>query len=172
VVAVSLVLGGTAPAAQDKNVKVPGAFGFDEFKGYEDWQAVGPSLTESAHVIRLILANPVMIKAYREGAPGNGKPFPEGSKIAKIEWRPKSIIDKPYSASAPDTVPGDLAAVEFIQKDSKRFADSNGGWGYADFTYDAASDKFTPNGTGYKCGTACHMLAAKDDFIFTKYPKR
>jgi hypothetical protein len=94
--------------------------------------------------MRLILANPVMIKAYREGVPANGKPFPGGSKIAKIEWQPKSITDAPFSAATPDTVPGSLKEVEFIQKDSKRFADSNGGWGYAAFTFDDASNTFIP----------------------------
>jgi Cytochrome P460 len=166
------VLGGRAPAAQDKSVKVPDGFGFADFKGYENWQAVGPSLTDAQHVIRLILASPTMIQAYRDGAPGNGKPFPEGSKIVKIEWTPKILTDAPFSASTPDTVPGALHEVEFIQKDSKRFADSNNGWGYAAFDYDESSNKFTPIGTGYKCGTACHTLAKAKDFIFTAYPKR
>jgi hypothetical protein len=71
------------------------------------------------------------------------KPFPEGSKIAKIEWRPKKLTDPPFSATTPDTVPGDLTAVEFIEKDSKRFPDTHG-WGYALFEYDAASGVFTP----------------------------
>jgi hypothetical protein len=79
-----------AIAAQDKyTLKVPNGLAFSEFKGYEDWQAVGPSQTDAQNVIRLILANPVMIDAYKQGAPGNGKPFPEGSKIAKIEWKLK-----------------------------------------------------------------------------------
>jgi hypothetical protein len=42
-------------------------------------------------VLRVIVANPVMIKAYQEGIPNNGKPFPDGSKIVKLEWRPKKI---------------------------------------------------------------------------------
>jgi hypothetical protein len=114
---------GGPSSAQDKQdkytLKVPGGLAFSEFKGYEDWQAVGPSHTDAANVIRLILANPVMIDAYRQGVPGNGKPFPDGSKIAKIEWRPKKLTSPPFSASTPDTVPGDLIAVEFIVKDSK-----------------------------------------------------
>ena len=142
------VMGGWAIAAQDKyTVKVPNGLAFSEFKGYEDWQAVGPSQTDAQNVIRLILANPVMIDAYKKGVPGNGKPFPEGSKIAKIEWRPKKLTDPPFSASIPDTVPGDLTEVEFIEKDSKRFSDTHG-WGYAMFDYDAASDTFTPATVG------------------------
>ena len=27
-----------------------------------------------------------MIKAYKEGYPGNGKPFPDGAKMAKVHW--------------------------------------------------------------------------------------
>ena len=61
------VMGGWAIAAQDKyTVKVPDGLAFSEFKGYEDWQAVGPSQTDAQNVIRLILANPVMIDAFQE----------------------------------------------------------------------------------------------------------
>jgi hypothetical protein len=166
-VSITLVL-----EAQDKySLKVPNGLAFSEFRGYEDWQVVGPSLTDAASVIRVIVANPVMIKAYREGVPGNGKPFPEGSKIAKMEWEPRKITDKPFSADKPDTVPGNLTEVELIEKDSKRFADSNG-WGYAVFKYDVASATFSPDGHDAKCGAACHKLAAAKDYIFTDYPKR
>ncbi len=167
-------------AAQDRyTVKVPNGLAFSEFRGYEDWQPVSPSLTDSTNVMRLIVANPVMIDAYKKGAPGNGKPFPDGSKIAKIEWRPKKLTGAPFSVSAPDTVPGELVGVEFIQKDSKRFSDTHG-WGYAMFYYDAASATFRfatladkpPQGNDAKCGAACHELAAKKDYIFTEYPKR
>jgi hypothetical protein len=177
------VLGGWAIYAQQKQdkyaLKVPGGLAFSEFKGYEDWQAVGPSLTDASNVIRIILANPVMINAYKQGVPGNGKPFPDGSKIAKIEWKPKKITDPPFSASTPDTVTGDLTEVEFIEKDSKRFSDTHG-WGYAVFAYNAASDTFRPGNTAdkppqnndAKCGAACHNLAASKDYIFTNYGHR
>src|ERR1700691_5533548 len=122
VTGVLAVIGSWAIAAQDKyTVKVPNGLSFADFRGYEDWQAVGPSHTDATNVMRLIVANPVMINAYKNGIPGNGKPFPEGSKIAKIEWRPKKITDPPFSACSPDTVPGQLFAVEFIEKDNKRF---------------------------------------------------
>jgi hypothetical protein len=173
-------MGGWAIAAQDKyTVKVPNGLAFSEFRGYEDWQSVGPSHADGQNIMRLIVANPVMVGAYREGVPGNGKPFPDGSKIAKIEWRPKKLTDPPFSASIPDTVPGELFAVEFIEKDSKRFSDTHG-WGYGMFEYDAASGAFTPatlaskppQGHDSKCGAACHMLAASKDYIFTAYAKR
>src|SRR5271156_4129558 len=177
------VLGHKTSSAQGKQdkytLKVPGGLAFSDFKGYEDWQAVGPTLTDAQNVIRLIVANPVMIDAYKQGVPGNGKPFPEGSKIAKIEWRPKKLTSPPFSASTPDTVPGDLTAVELIEKDSKKFPDGHG-WGFAMFYRDAASDTFRPatladkppQGNDAKCGAACHNLAAAKDYIFTAYPKR
>jgi hypothetical protein len=174
------VLVALALAAQDRyTLKVPNGLAFSEFRGYEDWQVVAPSQTDAAKVMRVILANPVMMKAYREGIPGNGKPFPDGSKIAKIEWEPRKITDAPFSASMPDTVPGPLTEVEFIEKNAKRFSDTNG-WGYAVFDYDAASDTFTPGtltgkppqGNDAKYGAACHKLAAATDYIFTAYPKR
>jgi Cytochrome P460 len=180
IIGVLAAMGGWAIAAQGKyTVKVPNGLSFSEFKGYEDWQAVGPSLTDAQHVIRLILANSVMIEAYKEGVPGNGKPFPEGSKIAKIEWRPKKLTDPPFSATIPDTVPGDLTVVEFIEKDTKRFSDMHG-WGYATFDYDAVAGTFTPatlaskppQGHDAKCGAACHTLAASRDYIFTSYARR
>ena len=177
------VVGDRSNSAQDKqdkySLQIPGGLAFSEIRGYEQWQVVGPSITEAANVIRVIVANPVMIKAYQEGVPGNGKPFPEGSKIVKLEWRPKKITDPPFSASTPDIVPGDLAQVEFIVKDSKRFSDTRG-WGYGMFDYNAASGTFAPATTASKppvgpdarCGAACHELAASKDYIFTIYPKR
>lgn len=167
-------------AGEDKySVKVPNGLAFAEFRGYEDWQVVAPSHTDGYNVVRVILANPVMMKAYREGIPANGKPFPEGSKMAKIQWEPRKITEAPFSAATPDTVPGRLTEVEFVEKDSTRFADA-GGWGYAAFNYDSASDKFTPatladkppQANDARCGATCHNLAAKTDHIFTKYPRR
>ena len=131
-------------AAQDKySVKVPNGLAFSEFRGYEDWHVVAPSLTDAQNIMRVIVANPVMMKAYREGIPANGKPFPEGSKVAKIEWEPKRITAAPFSVTAPDTVPGLLVKVALTEKDSSRFADAHV-WGYAEFKYDAASDTFVP----------------------------
>jgi hypothetical protein len=112
-----------------------------------------------------------MIDAYRAGVPGNGKQFPDGSKVAKIEWKPKKNTEAPFSVNVPNTLRG----VGFIVKDSKRFPDTSG-WGYAQFDYDPASDTFTPNktlqGSNAKCGYACHSRVAAKDYIFTAYGKR
>jgi hypothetical protein len=167
------LLGGLALSAQDKYaVKVPGGLAFSEFRGYEAWQAI--ALSRNDRVVATILGNAVMIDAYKAGFPGNGKPVPDGAKMAKIHWNPKQ------SEFFPDvTVPGNLLNVDFMEKDSKRFADS-GGWGYAVFDYNTASDTFTPGtlagtppqGNDAKCGFACHTSAKKRDYVFTEYGKR
>jgi hypothetical protein len=166
------LLAGIALAAQDRfTLKVPNGLSFSEFRGYEDWQAITVSQIESRNVLRLILGNSVAIKAYREGIPGNGKLFPNGTKIVKIVWKVKSITEKPFSVTKPDSVADTLEEVEFREKDTKRFTDTHG-WGYAEFEYDAASDQFRPAGNDAKCGAECHSIAAANDHTFTVYPKR
>jgi hypothetical protein len=172
--AVLAALGAKAISAQDKyTVKVPGGLAFSEFKGYEGWQVV--SLSQSEKLIAVILGNPTAIEAFRAGIPGNGKPFPDGSKMTKIHWVPKQSEKAP----GPTKVPGALHDVDFMQKDSKKFADS-GGWGYAAFEYDAASETFRPGtvtdhppqASDAKCGFACHTTVKARDYVFTEYGKR
>jgi hypothetical protein len=77
------------------------------------------------------------------------------------------------------TVPGTQHDVDFMVKDSKRFADS-GGWGWAVFDYDASSDTFTPGtlagkppqGNDAKCGFTCHSMVKTRDYVFTDYGHR
>jgi Cytochrome P460 len=159
------VVGGMALAAQDRYTLKLGKLSFSDFKGYEDWKNVAVSQTETQ--LKVILANDVMMKAYRQGLPADGKFFPEGSKIVKIEWSFKKNTVSPYFVQIPDT----LKAVDVIEKDTKRFPDTHG-WAYGDFNYDAASDTFTPQGTDSNCGYACHTTVAAKDYIFTQYPKR
>ena len=167
------VLGGVAALAQDKyTVKVPDGLAFSEFRGYESWQVVSVSHPGSGgmngdEALNVILANPAMIDAYAAGIPGNGKPFPDGSKAAKIQYIPKKSAEAPFDVSIPDR----LRNVAFMLKDSKRFPDG-GGWGYANFNHDPASDRFTPDGTGATCGVGCHTIVMKKDYVFTAYEKR
>jgi hypothetical protein len=167
IIAVPLaVLGSMALAAQDRyTLKVPEGLAFSEFRGYETWQDVAVSQVENG--LKVIAGNAAMINAYEEGIPGNGKPFPDGSKIVKIEWSKKKNAESPYFVMVPDT----LKSVSFIEKDSKRFPDTSG-WAYAQFLYDAASDTFKPSGSGASCGYACHTAVAAKDYIFTSYPQR
>jgi len=172
VVSLSTLVGLVLAAPDKYTVKVPGGLAFSEFRGYEKWQAI--SISRNEQVVAVILGNPVMIKAYEAGIPGNGKPVPDGAKMAKIHWTPKQNEFFPEA-----TVPGNLANVDFMVKDSKRFADS-GGWGYAVFDYDAASNTFKPGtsagtppqGNDAKCGFTCHTRAKTRDYVFTDYGRR
>ncbi|MET0660196.1 MAG: cytochrome P460 family protein [Steroidobacteraceae bacterium] len=160
-------LGGTAVYAQDKySLKSPSGIAFADFKGYEDWAVVSSARTDE--VLKVIVANPTMINAYKAGVPGNGKPFPDGSKIAKLQWTPKKSNEAPFVVDVPDV----FKQAFVIEKDSKKFPQS-GGWGYALFNYDAASDKFTADPTGVSdCGHACHVKVKAKDHIFHPYQKR
>jgi hypothetical protein len=90
------VVAGVAVAAQNRStLKVPNGLAFSEFEGYEDWQYVAVSQTATS--VKIIAANPVMIKAFREGVPDNHQPFPEGSKIVKIEWLFKKNTESQYA---------------------------------------------------------------------------
>jgi hypothetical protein len=165
--------GGLAVSAQDKYaLKVPGGLAFSEFKGYESWEVVSISYNNGA--LAATLANPVMIQAFKAGIPENGQPFPDGAKMAKVHWIPKKSSLFP-SALVPDK----QHDVDFMVKDSKRFGDV-GGWGYAEFMYDAAADTFrpgnesdnAPQGHDAKCGVSCHNIAKGRNYVFTEYGHR
>src|SRR5207248_6644841 len=166
-VSVSLVvLISTAVSAQDKySLKSPSGIAFSDFKGYEDWAVVSSART--AEVLKVIVANPTMIDAYKTGVPGNDQPFPDGSKIVKLQWKPKKSTEAPFAVDVPDI----FTQAFVIEKDSKRFPKS-GGWGYAVFNYEAASDKFTADPSPSDCGHACHVAVKAKDHIFHPYQKR
>jgi Cytochrome P460 len=170
IIAVLLALAGSlAFAAQDRyTLKIPDGLAWSEFRGYETWQNVAVSQTETS--LKVIAANDAMINAYRDGVPDNGKLFPDGSKITKIEWSFKRNAVSPYFVTVPDT----LKTVAFIEKDTKRFPNTHG-WAYAQWAYDAGTDTFKPselNPSGAECGFACHTTVSAHDYIFTAYPKR
>jgi hypothetical protein len=161
-------LRGLALAAQDKyTVQVPDGIALSEVRGLETWQTVAVSHAIDLNLIEVILGNPEMVEAYQAGLPAAGKQFPDGVKMVKIHWNATK------STTAPDTtiVPGTLHDIDVMVKDSKRFPNT-GGWGYAEFDYDPASETFTPFGTGSACGFECHTRVAARDYVFTSYGKR
>ena len=161
------ILVGTAMSAQDKySLKTSSGVAFSDFRGYEDWQVVSSARTDE--VLKVIVANPTMIAAYKAGVPGNGKPFPDGSKIAKLQWKPKKSTEAPFAVDVPDT----FSQAFLMEKDSKRFPSNTGGWGYALFNYDPASDTFTADPSPADCGNSCHQAVKAKDYIFHPYQKR
>lgn len=161
------VVSGIAGSAQDKyTLKLTDGLVFSDWKGYEDWQLISSAKTDDR--MKVILGNPTIIAAYKSGIPGNGKPFPEGSKIAKVQWKPKKSTEAPFAVEVPDT----LADLFLMEKDSKRFP-ATGGWGYAQFDYDPTSATFTPDKAGTPaCGQTCHVAVKAKDYVFHPYQTR
>jgi hypothetical protein len=177
-----LGIGAIHAQTHDKyGVKVPGGLGFSEFKGYESWQMIAVSRQgdQSADargdgVLAVIVGNPTMIEALEAGIPDNGKPFPDGAKMAKMHYAQTKLAAFPTAI-----VSGAQLDIDFMVKDSVRFADG-GGWGYAAFKHDASSGTFTPFTTldkppqanDAKCGVAGHTIAKSRDYVFTRYVTR
>src|SRR5262249_7115609 len=138
-----------------------------------DWPVI--AISANGGKIAVIVGNLAMIDAYKEGVPANGTPFPGRRQDGEDPLEPKRQEAYPGQP----TVPGTQHDVDFMVKDSKRFADS-GGWGWAAFDYDPASNTFRPSneastppqGHDAKCGFACHTVVKNRDYVFTEYGKR
>ena len=180
IVSASVFVVGIALAQQDRfNLKSPNGIAFSEFKDYETWQAIAPSMPDdeagcgtspAPGCIKVIVGNAVMIKAHKDGIPANGKSVPDGAMMAKIEWQKARDPALAYGTF----VPGALAEVAFMMKDSKRFPQTNG-WGYATFKPDGSSDGWKTFGDSPAFANTCHechTLVKDRDFVFTKYQKR
>jgi Cytochrome P460 len=153
------------PAPDKYSLVSPGGIAFSDFRGYEDWSVVSSARTDE--VLKVIVANPKMIAAYKAGVPGNGQPFPEGSMIVKLQWKPKKSTDAPFVVDVPDV----FSQAFVMEMDSKRFP-KTGGWGYAVFNYEPTADKFTADAAPNDCGNTCHVKVKAKDYIFHPYQKR
>ena len=173
VASLAAALGMAISAAQNQDkytLQVPGGLAFSEFKGYENWEVIAAS--QRGDMIAVIVGNPEIINAFKAGIPGNGKPFPDGSRMAKIHWNAKVQPSVPGSP----LMPVSQHDVDFMVKDSKRFPDGHG-WGYGAFEVDPASNTFRPANTSdkppqehdVKCGVECHDAAQSHDYVFTNY---
>ena len=102
------------PNAQDKySLKSLSGIAFSDFRGYEDWPAV--SSARQDEILKVIVANPKMISAYKAGVPGNGQPFPEGSMIVKLQWKKKKSTEAQFAVDVPDF----FTQAFVMEKDSK-----------------------------------------------------
>ena len=157
---------GSLSAEHKYSLVSPGGIAFSDFRGCEDWADV--SSTHQDEILKVIVANPKMIAAYKTGIPGNGQPFPEGSMIVKLQWKEKKSTEAQFAVDVPDV----FTQAFVMEKNSKRFP-KTGGWGYAVFDYDPASDKFTADPKSPSdCGNACHTAVKAKDYIFHPYEIR
>ena len=163
----ALAAGAYSQSQFDKyTLKSPDGVAFADFRGYESWEMVSSARTDTE--LKVMLANPVMINAYKAGIPGNGQAFPEGSKIVKLQWKHEKSKEAPFVVE----VPASPTQAFVMEKDSKRFAAANGGWGYAVFNHDNAKGTMTPDSAKADCGQSCHVTVKRKDFIFHSYQKR
>jgi len=161
-----LLLAAAANPQEKYSLISPGGIAFSDFRGYEDWAAV--SSARQDEILKVIVANPKMIAAYKAGVPVNGQTFPEGSKIVKLQWKQKKSTEAQFAVDVPDF----FTQAFVMEKDSKRFP-KTGGWGYAVFNYDDASGKFSPDlKSPSDCGNACHTAVKAKDYIFHPYEVR
>lgn len=130
-------------------------FGVKIPAGYRQWELVAPSHEASFDEVRGILGNASAMTAYRVGA----LPFPDGAVLAKLAWKhvPSAEFDGAF-------VPGPATTVQFMVKDSKKYA-STGGWGFGKFV-----DGKPVGEAEHKACFACHEAHVKEhDFVFTRF---
>ena len=127
-------------------------------KDYKTWQPLSVSHRTDKDSLRIILANPIAYKAATEGLTN---PWPDGSMLAKLAWKDST---HPHFAAA--TVPGELTHVEFMIRDSKKFADTNG-WGYARWLGMEQKPYGNDANFAQECST-CHLQAKDTGYVFTR----
>ena len=161
VATVAGVVAFTAPASGHADQEAAPIFGVKIPPGYRDWKLISVAHEEgNLNDLRAILGNDVAMKAYREGK----LPFPDGTIIARLAWSyiPSEENNKVFGRSQ-SFVAGDATNVQFMVKDSKKYA-ATGGWGFAQFKDGKPDEK-----ADLKTCFPCHEPVKARDFVFTRY---
>jgi hypothetical protein len=150
-----------APASAHADGEAAPIFGITIPTGYRDWKLI--SVAHEAGKLndfRAVLGNDIAIKAYREGR----LPFPDGTIIARLAWSyvPSEENNKVFGR-AQSFVPGSATNVQFMVKDSTKYA-ATGGWGFAQF-----KDGKPDPAADLKTCFPCHEPGKARDFVFTHY---
>lgn len=132
--------------------------GIPLYQDYRSWEVIAPSYREDKQHIRMILGNPVAIKAMKEKI----RPFPDGTVLAKIAWTTRKHPKFPVA-----TEPASFVQVEFMVKDAVRYR-ATGGWGFARFVGSDYKPYGGDAGFVQEC-FACHQPVKDNDFVFTSY---
>jgi Cytochrome P460 len=130
---------------------------------YRDWKLISVAHEEgNLNDLRAVLGNDIAVKAYREGK----LPFPDGAIVARLAWKyTSSEENNKVFGREQSFVAGDATNVQFMVKDSKKYA-ATGGWGYAQF-----NDGKAVEATALAGCYACHVPVKERDYLFTKYAK-
>jgi hypothetical protein len=141
--AAALVLGGKLP------------------EGYRDWTLISVAHEEGKlNDLRAVLGNDIAVKAYRAGT----LPFPDGAIVARLAWKYTSSEENNKVFGGPQSfVAGDPTNVQFMVKDSKKYA-ATGGWGYTQF-----NDGIAVEASALTACYGCHVPVKARDYLFTRY---
>jgi Cytochrome P460 len=164
---ISTVVAFTAPASGHPNEEASPIYGVKIPAGFRDWKVIAVAqllVPGKADQLRAQLGNDIAIKACREGT----LPFPDGAIIAAIHWTrvPSEYNNKVLAGAFPGAqsfVVGSAVNVQFMVKDSKKYA-ATGGWGFADFKGGKPGDKAL-----HETCFPCHTPAKDRDYVFTRY---
>jgi len=138
--------------------------------GYREWHLISVNhlAGDKLKQVRAQLGNDVAIKAFREGK----LPFPDGAIIAALHWNEASSEENNKvlatgfpNAGLQSSVAGSATNVQFMVKDSKKYA-ATGGWGFADFKDGKPGDEAL-----HKTCFPCHQPAKAQDYVFTHYAR-
>jgi len=172
------VVGIKEPALGQTDSQAAPIYGIQIPAGYRDWSLISVARVGGPiNDLRVKLGNDMAIKASREG-----KPFPDGAIIARLAYgalasEENNIVfrsaaerqglppEQVTKLLAESVVAGPAMNVQFMVKDSKKYA-STGGWGFAQFT-DGKPDSQAVHNTCF----ACHAPAKDRDFVFTRYSR-
>jgi cytochrome P460 len=157
----------TAPAPGRADQEASPIYGVTIPPGYRDWQLIAVKqllFAGKGEQLRAQLGNDIAIKAFKEGT----IPFPDGAIIAAIHWTRvpsednNKVLDVPFPGTQSFVI-GSRVNVQFMVKDSKRYA-ATGGWGFADFKDGKPGDKAL-----HETCFPCHVPAKDRDYVFTRY---
>ena len=131
--------------------------------GYRDWKLISVAHEEgNLHSFAAVLGNEQAIAAYRAGKAS----FPDGAIIASLHYSHVSSEENNKVFGQPQSfVPGAPTNVQFMVKDSKKYA-ATGGWGFAHFKDGTPGDE-----AFMKTCFPCHNQAKTRDLVFTRYAR-
>ena len=156
-----------AASGQSEGAAAP-VYGIKIPSGYRDWRLISVNHLAGGSVkqVRAQLGNDVAVEAFRAGK----LPFPDGAMIAALHWNEVSSEenDKVLAVGFPGAglqsfIAGSAVNVQFIVKDSKKYA-ATGGWGFGDFKDGKPSDEAL-----HRACFPCHEPAKARDFVFSQY---
>jgi hypothetical protein len=130
--------------------------------GYRDFRLISVAHEEgNLNSLGAVLGNDAAIKAYREGT----LPYPNGTIIVALHYghAPSEENDRIFGR-AQSFVPGPPTNIQFMVKDSQKYA-ATGGWGFGHFSTDGKPGAEALMKTCFPC----HAQEKARDLVFTQY---